>query len=63
MDSYDGPRMETAVADLVTEVQDLLKILVQDFQRRGGGLRRALDDAENICLLLDPLLKPLCTAV
>ena len=47
--------------NLLTEVQDLLKILVQDFQKRGLG--RALDDVEKICLLLDPRFKPLCTAV
>ena len=50
------------MADLLTEVQDLLKILVQDyFQKRGLG--RALDDFEKICLLLDPRFKSLCTAV
>ena len=33
---------------------------MQDFQKRGLG--RALD-VENICLLLDPRFKSLCTAV
>ena len=61
LDPYDGPRTATAVEDLLTEVQDLLKILVQDFQKRGLG--RALDDVEKICLLLDPRFKSLYTAV
>ena len=61
LDLYDGPRPATAVADLLAEVQDLLKILVQYFHKRGLG--RALDDVENICLLLDPRFKSLCTAV
>ena len=61
LDPYDGPRTETAVANLLAQVQDLLKILVQDFQKRGLG--RALDDVEKICLLLDPRFKSLCTAV
>ena len=42
-------------------VQDLLKILVQDFQKRGLG--RALDDVEKIFSLLDPRFKSLCSAV
>ena len=49
------------MADLLTAVQDLLKSLVQDFQKRGLG--RALDDVRKICLLLDPRFKSLCTAV
>ena len=61
LDPYDGPRTATAVAGLLAEEQDLLKILVQDFQERGLG--QALDDVENICLLLDPRFKSLCTAV
>ena len=61
LDPYDGPRTATAVVDLLAEVQDLLKILVQGFQTRGLG--RVLDDVEKICLLLDPRFKSLCTAV
>ena len=62
LDPYDeGPRAATAVADLLTEVQDLVKILVQDFQKRGLG--RALNNVEQICLLIDPRFKSLCTAV
>ena len=61
LDPYDGPRTATAVVDLLAEIQNLLKILVQDFQKRELG--RALDDVEKICLLLDPRLKSLCTAV
>ena len=47
--------------NLLTDVQNLLKILSQDFQKRRLG--RVLDDVENICLLLDPRFKFLCTAV
>ena len=61
LDPYDGPRTATAVADLLAKVQDLLKILVQDFQKRGLGL--ALDGVEKICLLLYPRFKSLYTAV
>ena len=61
LDPYDGPRTATAVAGLLTEVQDLLKILLQNFQKKGLG--RALDDVENICFLLDPRFKSLYAAV
>ena len=47
--------------NILTDVQDLLKILVQDFQKRGLG--RALDDVEKIVLLPGPRFKSLCTAV
>ena len=52
-------RQRPCVADLLTEVKDLLKNLVQAFQKRGLG--RALEDVEKICLLLDPRFKSLCT--
>ena len=49
------------IRNLLTDVQDLLKILSQDFQKR--GVVRALDDVEKVSLLLDPRFKSLCTAV
>ena len=61
LELYDGSCTATAVADLLAEVPDLLKILVQDCQKRGLG--RTLDDAEKIFLLIDPRFKSLCTAV
>ena len=61
LDPYDGPRTATAVVDLLTEVQDLLKILVQNFRKRGLG--RVLDDVEENFLPLDPRFKSLCTAI
>ena len=41
--------------NLLTDVQNLLKFLRQEVQKRGLG--RALDDVEKICLLLDPSLE------
>ena len=58
LEPYDAPRTATAVADLLTGVQDYED---QDFQKR--GLERALEDVEKVCLLLDPRFKSLCTAV
>ena len=49
------------IRNLLTDVQDLLKILSQDFQKRGLG--RSLDDVEKVSLLLDPRFKSLCMAV
>ena len=60
LDPYDGPRTATAVADLLSEVQDLLNILEQDFPKR--GLERALDDVEKIAccstLVSSPSARP-----
>ena len=61
LDPYDGPRTATPAADVLTEVKDLLEIMVQDVQKKGLG--RALDDVEQICLLLDPRFKSFCTVV
>ena len=49
------------MVDLLTKVQDLLKVLVQDVQNRGLG--RTLDDVEKVCLLLGSRFKYLCMTV
>lgn len=61
LDPYDGPRTEVSTADLLIEVRTLLKVMIEDMNKRGLG--RAITETEKICLVLDPRYKSCCEAV